>query len=133
MNVIGEDFYIIPEEVYRVGNSGSHKITSIRPGEIDVYEMKGVRMVVANGKGISVFTKKGLEAEKLTGYAWLFLKNIAIENGLKLIDDEKPEHYTLAPIKNMPIDEYKSLLTKMGVKCDKYLKLNKNGSIVKIA
>ena len=89
-------------------------------------------MVIANGKGISVFTKKGLEVEKLTGFAWLFIKGTKLEAGLKLIDDEKPEHYTLAPEKNMSVEEYKSLLAKMGVKCDKYLKLNKNGTMVRV-
>ncbi len=127
--IINKEFYIFPEEVYRVGNSSSPKMTSLRVGEIDVYELKGVRMVVANGKGISVFTLDGLIGEGLTGYAWKFNKNTPIELGLKLIDDEKPEHYTLAPTKNMLLDEYKSLLEKMGLKCNKYLKIKKDGSM----
>ena len=127
--IINKEFYIFPEEVYRVGNSSSPKMTALRVGEIDVYELKGVRMVVSNGKGISVFTLDGLRAEGLTGHAWKFNKNTPIEAGLKLIDDEKPEHYTLAPTKNMPIDEYKSLLEKMGLKCSKYLKIKKDGSM----
>ncbi len=110
MVIINEDFYIFPEEVYRVGNSGSHKLTAIRVGEIDIYELMGVKMVVANEKGVSVFTLEGIKAEKLTGYAWLFKEGTAVEPGLKLIDDDKDEHYTLAPIKNMPLEKYKSLL-----------------------
>lgn len=57
------------------------------------------------------------------------LKNTAIEFDLTLIDDEKPEHYTLAPCRNMPLDEYKSILEKMGLKCSKYLKIKKDGSM----
>lgn len=129
MTIISEEFYIFPEEVYRVGNSSSPKITALRVGEVDVYEMKGVRMVTANGKGISVFTLEGLKKEGLTGYAWKFSKNTPVELGLKLIDDDKPEHYTLAPVKNMPIDEYKGLLEKMGLKCSKYLRIRKDGSM----
>ncbi len=129
MTTINQEFYIFPEEVYRVGNSSSPKMAALRVGEIDVYEMKGVKMVVSNGKGISVFTLEGLKKEGLTGFAWKFNKNTAIEFGLKLIDDEKPEHYTLAPCKNMPLDEYKGLLEKMGLKCAKYLKIKKDGTM----
>lgn len=125
---INQDFYLFPEEVYRVGNSSSHKLSAIRVGEIDTYELRGVKMVVANGKGVSLFTLQGIINEGLTGFAWLFKKGTKVETGLKLIDDEKPEHYTLAPIRNMPLDEYKALLEKMGLKCAKYLKLNKNGN-----
>lgn len=129
MSIINKEFYIFPEEVYRVGNSSSHKMTALRVGEIDVYEIKGIKMVTANGKGISVFTLIGLKEEGLTGFAWKFTKNTPVEPGLKLIDDEKPEHYTLAPIKNMPLDEYKGLLEKMGLKCSKYIKIKKDGSM----
>lgn len=129
MSTINQEFYIFPEEVYRVGNSSSPKMAALRVGEIDVYEMKGVRMVVSNGKGISVFTLEGLKKEGLTGFAWKFSKNTPVEFGLKLIDDEKPEHYTLAPTKNMPLDEYKGLLEKMGLKCSKYLKIKKDGTM----
>ena len=129
MSIINKEFYIFPEEVYRVGNSSSHKMTALRVGEIDVYEIKGIKMVTANGKGISVFTLKGLQDEGLTGFAWKFIKNTPVEPGLKLIDDEKPEHYTLAPVKNMPLDEYKGLLEKMGLKCNKYMKIKKDGTM----
>jgi hypothetical protein len=75
------------------------------------------------------FTLDGLRAEGLTGHAWKFNKDTLIEAGLKLIDDEKPEHYTLAPTRNMPLDEYKGLLEIMGLKCSKYLKIKKDGSM----
>lgn len=133
MSIINEDFYLFPEDVYRVGNSSSHKLTAIRVGEIDVYEMKGVKIVTANGKGVSVFTLQGLKDEGLTGFAWLFAKNTQVEPGLKLIDDNKPEHYTIAPVRNMPLDEYKGLLEKMGVKCSKYFKIKKDGKMERTA
>jgi len=127
MAIVNQDFYIFPEEVYRVGNSTSPKMSALRVGEINIYEIKGVKMAVANGKGISVFTLQGLQDEKLTGFAWKFKKETHVEPGLKLVDDEKPEHYVLAPVRNMPLDEYKGLLEKMGLKCTKYLKIKKNG------
>jgi len=129
MPIINKNFYLFPEDVYRMGNSSSHKLTSLRVGEVSVYEIKGVKMVTANGKGVSVFTLQGLKDEGLTGFAWLFTKGTHVVPGLKLVDDNKPEHYTLAPMRNMPLDEYKGLLEKMGIKCSKYLRVRKGGAI----
>jgi len=36
---------------------------------------KGLKMVVANGKVISIFTLNGLKNEGLTGFAWKFKKH----------------------------------------------------------
>ena len=130
---INQDFYIFPEDVYGVGNASSHRLSVLREGEIDTYEIRSVKMVVANGKGVSVFTLKGLQDEGLTGFAWLFARDTTLEHGLKLVDDNKPEHYTIAPVVNMPLDEYKGLLERMGVKCKKYLKIKKGGAMEKIA
>jgi len=132
MVIVNEDFYIFREEVYRIGNSSSPKMSALRVGEINIYELKGVTMVVSNEKGISVFTLKGLQDEQLTGFAWQFKENTDVEPGLKLVDDKKPEHYILAPVRNMPLDEYKGLLKKMGIKCTKYLKIKKNGTMESI-
>lgn len=129
MSIALKDFYIFPEDIYRVGNSSSHKLTAIRVGEIDVYDLQGVKMVIANGKGVSGFTLRGLHEEGLTGFAWLFQKGTMVEPGLKLVDDEKPDHYVLAPVTNMPLDQYKSLLEKMGRKCSKHLKIRKDGTM----
>ena len=43
MTIINEEFYIFPEEVYWVGYSLSPKMAALRVGEIDVYEIKGVK------------------------------------------------------------------------------------------
>ena len=51
---ISEEFYIIPEEVYRVGNSTSPLLHKVRSGEVDVMEMNGVKIILANGKGVSL-------------------------------------------------------------------------------
>lgn len=133
MSITFKDFYIFPEDIYRVGNSSSHKLTAIRVGEIDTYEVDGVKMVIANGKGVSGFTLAGLQDEGLTGFAWLFPKGTMVELGLKLVDDDKPEHYVLAPVTNMPLEKYKSLLEKMGEKCSKHLKIKKDGTMERTA
>jgi len=125
--MIIEEFYIFPEEVHRVGNSGSHKLSAIRVGEVDTFSMKGVTMVVSNGKGVSLFTLEGIMSEGLSGFAWKFEKLTQVEHGLRLVKDEKPGHYMLAPVSNMPVDQYKGLLEKMGLRCSKYLKIHKDG------
>ena len=133
MSLTLDDFYVFPEDIYRVGNSTSHKLTAIRVGEVDVYEVDGVKTVIANGKGISGFTLRGLQDEGLTGFAWLFPQGTMVEPGLKLVDDDKPEHYVLAPVANMPLEEYKRLLENMGRKCSKHFKIRKDGTMERTA
>lgn len=133
MSIALKDFYIFPEDIFRVGNATSHKLTAIRVGEVDVYDVEGVRMVIANGKGVSGFTLRGLRDEGLTGFAWLFPKGTMVEPGLKLVDDAKPDHYVLAPVTNMPLDRYKALLDVMGRKCSKHLKIKKDGTMERTA
>lgn len=133
MSIALRDFYIFPEDAYRVGNAGSHKLTAMRVGEVDIYELEGVRMVIANEKGMSVFTLQGLQDEGLTGIAWLFPKGTMVEPGLKLVDDDKPGHYTLAPVTNMPLENYRMLLEKMGKRCSKHLRIKKDGTMVRTA
>lgn len=62
-----------------------------------------------------------------------FTESTAVEPGLKLVGDDEPEHYVLAPVTNMPLDEYKGLLEKMGLKCEKYLRIKKDGTMEAIA
>ena len=133
MSITFKDFYIFPEDIYRVGNASSHKLSALRVGEVDVSEVDGVMMVIANGKGVSGFTLRGLQEEGLTGYAWLFPQGTLVEPGLKLVDDDKPEHYVLAPVANMPLDKYKALLERMGAKCSKHLKIRKDGTMERTA
>jgi len=64
---ISEEFYIIPEEVYRVGNSTSPLLHKVRSGEVDVMEMNGVRIILANGKGVSLYNEAGLKEAPLSG------------------------------------------------------------------
>ncbi|WP_444997512.1 Tse2 family ADP-ribosyltransferase toxin [Aliikangiella sp. IMCC44359] len=126
-----KEFYLFPEDVYRMGNSGSHRMSVIRRNEINVIELKGVPVVVANNKGVSVWTKEGVIEKGLTGYAWLIKSGTGVPQGLKIVNDT-PGHYMLAPIRNMPLDSYKGLLEEMGVKSEKYLQIKKDGSMIKV-
>ena len=126
-----KEFYLFPEDVYRMGNSTTHRMSVIRQDEIMTTVFQGVTMVIANNNGVSVWTKEGIIEKGLTGYAWLIKAGIGLSIGLKLVSDT-PGHYMLAPIRNMPLDTYKGLLEEMGVKCEKYLQVKKDGTMVRV-
>lgn len=126
-----KEFYLFPEDVYRMGNSSTHRMSVIRQDEIMTMELKGVTIVIANNNGVSVWTKEGIIQKGLTGYAWLIKAGASLPAGLKLVNDT-PGHYMLAPVKNMPLDTYKGLLEEAGVKCVKYLKIKKDGTMERV-
>ena len=130
MSVKLEEFIFFPEEIYRMGNSTTHKLTTVRPIEVNTININSVTMIVANGKGVSLYTIHKIIEKGLTGFAWKFEKSAKIIPGLKLVSDE-PEHYMLAPIQNMPIDKYKGLLEEMGLKCCKYYKVKEGGILIR--
>ena len=130
MSVKLEEFIFFPEEIYRMGNSTTHKLTTVRPIEVNTININSVTMIVANGKGVSLYTIHKIIEKGLTGFAWKFEKSAKIIPGLKLVSDE-PEHYMLAPIQNMPVDKYKGLLEEMGLKCCKYYKVKEGGILIR--
>ena len=125
-----KEFYLFPEDVYRMGNSNTPRMSAIRKDEVSLIVINGVTVVVANNKGVSVWTKEGVIDKGLTGYAWLIKGGSAIPFGLKIVNDTKG-HYLLAPAKNMPLDTYKGLLEEMGMQCIKYLNIKKDGTMVR--
>ncbi len=94
--------YMTPEDLYRLGNAASSLISRVREREVDLQEINGIKMVIANGQGISLYNKNGLEKVPLSGWVWEIRASTVIPSGLRLIRDDRPEgHYTLAPIRNM--------------------------------
>jgi hypothetical protein len=86
-------------------------------------EVNGIKRVIANGKGISLYNKAGLDKMPLSGWVWEIKVSTPFPIGLKLIKDDKPEgHYTLAPTRNMLFSEYISLLEKVAIHCQKVYK-----------
>jgi hypothetical protein len=114
VKMIHKEFYLVPEEVFRLGNSASPRLSNVRPRDVDVICMNGITVIVANGKGISVFDKQGINAAPMLGWVWRFAPNTRLPFGLKLVQD-KAHHYCIAPISNMPIDKYKGLLEEMAL------------------
>ena len=118
-----ETVYLSPETLYRLGNGTSPLLTKVRPGEIDTININGVTHIVANGKGISLYNKRGLDLAPLSGWVWEISANTQLPIGLKLIKDDRPEgHYSLCPVRNMSVHEFIALLEKVVIHCKKIFK-----------
>lgn len=117
-----EDLYMAPEDLFRLGNATDPRLTNLRrPKDIDTIEINGILVAVANGKGISLFTKARMQSNPMSGWVWKIAKGTAVPLGLKLLTD-RSGHYTVCPITNMPLDEFKGLLSKLAMKCQKVFK-----------
>lgn len=116
-----DECYLVPEEVFRVGNATSPLLEKVRGGEVDVVDRNGVKVILANGKGVSLYNEAGLRVAPLSGWVWRFIKGTALPFELRLVSD-RPGHYMLAPTQAMPVDKYKGLLEEMGLKAQKMYK-----------
>ncbi len=118
-----EVLYLAPEDLYRLGNATSPLLTRLRPGEVDIFDENGVKMIVANRKGVSLYNKVGLDLVPLTGWVWEIKARTSLPLGLMLIPDGNPVgHFTLCPCKNMPVQEFVDLLEKTVFFCKKVFK-----------
>jgi len=117
------DFFIIPEELFRLGNSTSPKLSHVRSRDVDTMEVNGILVIVANGKGISVFDLEGINESPMAGWVWRFPFGTTPPVGLKMVQD-KPHHYyyCISPTQNMPIDKFKGLPGEMALKATRYLR-----------
>jgi hypothetical protein len=116
-----KDFFILPEELFRLGNSNNSNLSNVRARDIDTIEINGITVIVANGKGVSVFDKAGINESPMTGWVWRFAPNTQPPVGLKLVKD-KAHHFCIAPTHNMPVDKYKGLLEEMAFKATRVFK-----------
>ena len=92
-----------------------------RPKDIDTIELNGILMVISNGKGASLSTKARIENTPMSGWVWKITRGTPMPQGLKLINDREG-HYSICPLANMPLDEFKGLLSKLAIKCQKVFK-----------
>ena len=116
-----QEFYILPEELFRLGNSNNPKLSNLRSRDVDTLEINGITVIRANGKGISVFDKAGINESPMTGWVWRFPPNTKPPLGLKLVQD-KPHHFCIARTQNMPVDKYKGLLEEMALRASRVFK-----------
>jgi len=116
-----KEFYILPEELFRLGNSTSPRLSNVRSRDVDTIDINGIKVIIANGKGISVFDKFGINESPMSGWVWRFSPNTHPPVGLKMVQD-KPHHYCISPTQNMPIDKFKGLLEEMALKATRVFK-----------
>ncbi len=117
-----EDLFMAPEDLFRLGNATSPRLTHIRrPKDIDTIEVNGITVVIANGKGISLSTKGRLDKTPMSGWVWKIVRGTQMPIGLKLLND-RLGHYSICPISNMALDEFIGLLSKLAMKCHKVFK-----------
>ncbi len=119
--------YILPEELFSIGNKETPKLSHVRSKDVETMQLNGITVIIANGKGISVFDKTDINQSNMTGWVWRFPPNTRPPQGLKLVND-KPHHYGIAPVTNMPLDKYKGLLEEMAMKATRVFK--KEGKVV---
>ena len=118
-----EVLYLATETLYRLGNETSPLLSRMRPDDIDIIDVNGVKMVVANKKGVSLYNKEGLDLVPLNGWVWEIKAHTNLPPGLKLVNDNNPVgHYTLSPIRNMSVHEFLGLLDKVAIHCKKVFK-----------
>ncbi|MGH8620969.1 MAG: hypothetical protein ACRET3_02430, partial [Burkholderiales bacterium] len=58
--MLPREFYVFPEDLYRVGNSASPRLDRVRGEEVDTTEINSIRVILANNRGISLFTDAGI-------------------------------------------------------------------------
>jgi hypothetical protein len=126
--MFSNEFYLVPEDVFRLGNADSARLGHVRSRDVDTMSMNGIVVVIANGKGISVFDRESINLAPFTGWVWKLAAGTALPFGLRAVQD-KPGHYCIAPTTNMPVDKYKGLLEELGLRAERVIK--KPGVIAK--
>jgi len=116
-----DEFFIIPEDVFRLGSSASPQLGHVRASDVDIIVVSGIRVVVANRKEISVYDAAAIEAVPLTGWVWKIPRHTHLPPGLTLVRDYVG-YYLLSPTQNMPVDRYKGILEELGLKAQKVFK-----------
>lgn len=119
-----EKLYIAQEDLYRFGNLTSPRMSHIRPKDAQTVNINGIETIVANGSGVSLFNKEGLDGTHLTGWIWEIQKGTSFPVGLKLVKDTKGAigHHLLVPAHTMPLSQYIGLLEQVAIRCKKILK-----------
>jgi hypothetical protein len=116
-----KEFYIVPEDVFRLGNADSPRLTHIRSQDVNTISINGITVVIANGKGVSLFDKEGINESPMSGWIWKIDASTQLPIGLLLVKD-KPHHYCISPTQNMPVDKFKGLLEEFALRAERVLK-----------
>lgn len=119
-------FYLLDEDLYRMGNSTSSRMDHVRNVDVDVYPINGILMVRANGRGISLGTLEYLQKLQFEGWLWKIPATAPLATGLLLRPDPNPAkqgHFFLCPASDMSMDKYRALLSELALRCERTQKL----------
>ncbi len=114
--------YLFAEDLYRLGNATSPKLNHVRPRDVDTYEINGILMVRANGKGISLFNLSELQRRQssLSGWIWKIPQRAVPPSGLALCPDPATAgHFFLCPVSAITMDRYRALLSELVMHCER--------------
>ena len=119
--VPGVILYLAEEDLFRLGNATSPRLDNVRDKDVEFFTRNGIVCVRANGTGISLLTEEGTRGRK-GGWLWKIPARIPLPHGL-LYNNNRPGHYFLCPALDMPLDEYRGLLAKLAINCERVQKI----------
>lgn len=115
--------YLTEIDLIRVGNKDSPRLDHVREAkDTDVYLRNGISMVVSNGKGVCLFTEEELAKRSFSGWVWKMPRNTTMPTGLGIYSDHSG-HFMICPRFDMPLDQYKGLLSQLAVTCQRMRKI----------
>ena len=118
--------YLLDEDLYRLGNATSPKLNNVRSQDVDTYENNGILLVMANGKGVSLFNLQELQRREthLSGWVWKIPQGTSPPTGLAVRPDPtSPGHFFLCPVSVMNMDRYRALLSELVLHCERTRKI----------
>ncbi|MCE2030134.1 hypothetical protein [Sessilibacter corallicola] len=122
---------VIPVDLFRRGAKNKpqlHKLRTMPPRQIEetfdieLYKKDGVDYVSKDTGGISTFNRAN---SNFGAFWWKIPKGTKIPEGLRVSKDfntnpsQKPTHYTIRPLVDMPLSRYISLLEELAVSAEK--------------
>ena len=108
--------YLFEEDLFRIGNASTAKLDNVREDDVDTYEVNRVQIVIANGKGISLFSEQGLSRARRGGWLWKIPRGTPMPSGLALHNDHG-SHFMICPLRDMPMFQFKGLLCEIAKYC----------------
>lgn len=120
-HVPGVILYLAEEDLFRLGNASSPRLDHIRETDVDFFVRNGITFVKANGKGLSLLTEERAR-RRVGSWLWKLPARVQLPHGL-LFNHDQPTHYALCPALDINLDEYKSLLGKLAVTCERIARI----------
>jgi len=119
-----EDLYLSADDLYRLGNATSARLDHVRvPKDMPTIDRNGIVYVLPGAFGVSVFTENGIKRQYGDGWVWCIKKGTAFSPRLRLVND-RGDHYLISPAFEMPLDEFRGLLSKLAATAERIAKLS---------